>query len=137
MHALWVRRCPATSFGDGGQLAELLGVEDVDEVTAHAGNMLGGGPLDLGQAALPEHGERTSGVRRALLSLHQPPGLHAGQLVGEAALGPVEPSGQVVHANAAAFGFGEMDQDHVVGVGQARIHQQVAAYLGAEALRHR
>jgi hypothetical protein len=71
-------------------------------------------------------------IARAVVALDQAAALHAPEVVGEAALLPLQGRHQLEGPEPAFRSFGQVDQDAVVPLGQARVGDEPTAQVGEE-----
>lgn len=119
----------AEALGEDG---ELLGGEHVDQQLADQGYVPGGGPAQHLPALVGEFGEDAAHVARAGAAADQAHPLQLGDLVGEAALGGDQLLRQFGHPQGAGRGGGEVHQDLVLGVGEARVLLELALQPAVE-----
>src|SRR4051794_24771781 len=104
--------------GDAGEGGEVVRAEGVDDQPPHGADVVGRGKLDGVAAGRGEADEGGAPVVGALLPGDQAAFDHAGDLVGQATLFPVDRLGQVLEPAPVVGGVGEGNQDLEVGAGQ-------------------
>jgi hypothetical protein len=92
----------------------IAGQPDEDQFADRSGVGRGGSPDGL-PPLRGQDGEGTPPVVVALLAGHQPPSLHAGQVMRQPALLPTEEAGQLGHSAPATGYFAERHQHVVIG----------------------
>lgn len=114
------------AVGDPAEGGEVVGAERVDDQAPDGGDVVGRGGLDGRAAGGGDDDEGAAAVLGALLPGDQATLGHPGDLVGQAALLPVDRPGQLLEPQAALGDVGEGDQDLEVGAGELAVRLQVA-----------
>jgi hypothetical protein len=111
---------------DVGERGQLLAIEHIDHVFAHALDVRGRcGRQDVG-ATRGEPGGGAAGVVGDRFPGHQAAFLHSGDLMREPALRPLQLGGQIGEGQAVIRLAGEMCQHRVFDVGEVRLAGRVA-----------
>jgi len=109
---------------------ELFAAQTVDEVPPHLLDVVGSRSLQTRLTGRSEHGEGATSICRAPVPFDHAGGDEPVEAPGQATGRQQEPLGQLTHAHAPVLAFRQLDEDPVVGHGDALARLEVGVQPG-------